>query len=896
MDSVFYGRYQLIEKIASGGMAEVFKAKYETFGGIEKQVIVKRILPQYSHDDEFTRMFVDEAKITVALNHVNLVQVFDFGQMDGSYYLAMEFVEGADLQSVLRECHFRRIPIPMELSVLLVAEVLRGLDYAHRRSDPSTGKKMNIVHRDISPANILISYQGNVKVADFGIAKAKTKSSTTQVGTLKGKYSYMSPEQARGEEVDFRSDIFSCGIILYELVTGVRPFRSKTNSELEILERVKSAKYEPARNVNPHIPQRLADIIEQSLQQSPDRRFPETAIFCDRLNAVMSEFESRPDSSTLSKFLRKVFAEDGKKNRTDLSALVEKAIDVKGPAPGRTERVPAVSRPSADGGAVIGKVEVEEEASTGDSKPVEFALMALRWDAQGDDAEQRVRELLAVVEDEISNRGGRVEQRGEAALIAYFDHDENALDHRLRAVETARKVVDLGRRPGQEMQLACGVCAGTVERGVTQASVKALATAMRRAERLAHRADGVGVLIDDAVAKNVGDGFVLKRVGEADGAATWAPIRKAKGDRPTRPRAVQRTVGRDAEMKRLTQRFDEVSEGKGSRSLAVTGAPGMGKSHLVHELLRTAAQKQATVVIGRCVAAGRQVAFSVFQDVMRDLLGLPDGAGREATSQRLERIVQELNLATSIPQVLKPFYAGARGVAVEQVAGIASAFRDLLGAMALSKPLLLVIEDLHWADEPSRAVIGALVDTMRRERILVVLTARTDVDAQWLSQRRQTEEVRLAPMDDAAILRIAMDRLQLPQLSRELADYLRGRARGNPYYLLETIRSINEKGLAGGNATNRQDLTDSVAYSPVIARPQILGGRGQAVVDKARQAVAPQVRGFADDIRRVVLFIRPTMSRFWDSMAGMFGFARKVKKAYDPKTIDSLRGRGGDED
>ena len=157
MESVFYGRYELLEKIAAGGMAEVFKAKYQGFGGLEKTVVVKRILPQYSGDREFVRMFVDEAKIAVALSHINLVQTFDFGQADGDYYLAMEFVDGPDLQTVLRECHYRRIPIPMELSVYLASEILRGLDYAHRRHDPSTNRPLNIVHRDISPANILIT-------------------------------------------------------------------------------------------------------------------------------------------------------------------------------------------------------------------------------------------------------------------------------------------------------------------------------------------------------------------------------------------------------------------------------------------------------------------------------------------------------------------------------------------------------------------------------------------------------------------------------------------------------------------------------------------------------------------------------------------------------------------
>lgn len=939
LESGFYGRYQLIEKIAAGGMAEVFKAKYQTFGDIEKTVIVKRILPQYTNDEEFVKMFVDEARISIALQHVNLVHTFDFGQIDGAYYLAMEYIEGADLQSILRECHFRRIPIPMELSVLLVAEVLRGLDYAHRRVDPSTGKKMGIVHRDISPANIMIGYSGNVKVMDFGIAKAKTKSSTTQIGTLKGKYSYMSPEQARGDEVDFRSDIFSCGIILYELVTGVRPFRGKT--ELEILERVKSAKYDPPRNVNPHIPARLAEIIEISLAHDAAGRFAETAIFCDRLNAVMSEFEERPDSTKLSRFLRKVFAEDGKKNRTDLSALVEKAVEVEEKeksrerAPrtpqrteqmdkgtggvGATQRMPAKSRagvaaedlrdrsrekaraPDRDDRESEVSVEVSVNAEPeADGPPIEFAVAAIRIAIEDEaDRDDRLREFLAVVEDEVGNRGGRVERRTDSGVIAYFDEDAgSAVDYRLRAVETARKAVDLARRPGSDISLTAGVCAGLVDRGVTQASVKAMSGAIKRAERLASRADGVGVLIDEEVAKNVGDGFVLRRVGEMDGAPAFAPVRAASKERSTRSRLAGRTVGREAEEKRLVQRLEEVIGGAGARAQALVGPPGIGKSHLVLELLRTAATKGAAVVVGRCVAAGRHAPFSVFSDVIRDLLGLPDGAGREVTAQRIERVVTELNLAQSIPNTLRPLYAGARSVSPEQIGFIATALREILGGMAANnKSIVLVVEDLHFADEASRAVIASLVDILRRERVLLLVTARADVDDQWIKARKNLEEIRLGPLDDKSILQIAMDRMQLPTLSPELSDFLRGKAKGNPYYLLETIRRLNEKGLGGSAATNRQDLTAQAGktnelYSPVIAKPRIISGKQREVVEKAKQSVAPQVKGFADDIRRMVSFFRPYVHKILDGGAKAATTAKKVKKSYDPKTAETL----GDDD
>ena len=675
--------------------------------------------------------------------------------------------------------------------------------------------------------------------------------------------------------------------------------------------------------MNPHIPDRLAQIIEQSLAKDASGRFAETAIFCDRLNAMMVDFDERPDSGKLSRFLRKVFAEDGKKNRTDLSALVEKAVEQEAKAkkeiadalppphmrssehtaqieggsganPNQTQRMPGKSRVTEEPVRVLSEP-IDE------GPPIEFAVASLRLNVpEGEDAADRVAEFLAVIEDEVGNRGGRVERRTATGLIAYFDADGSEVDYRLRAVETARKAIDLGRRPGSELALTAGVCAGSVERGVTQASVKAMATAIRRAEKLSSRADGVGCLVDEDVAKNIGDGYVLRRVGESDGSPAFAPVRAASKERSTRSRMAGRTVGRDAERQRLTQRLDEVIGGQGARSSAITGAAGIGKSHLVHDLIRTAATKGASVVVGRCVAAGRHVPFSVFNDVVRDLLGLPDGAGREVTSQRLERVVTELNLASSISANLKPLYAGARAVTAEQIRDIATGLREILGGMAANnKTIVLVIEDLQFADEASRAVIGSLTDLLRRERVLVVITARTDVDDLWLKQRKGVDEIRLAALDDKSILTIAMDRMQLPQISPELGDFLRGKAKGNPYYLLETVRRLNEKGLGGGagGATNRQDLTaqggNNEMYSPVIARPRIMGDRQNEAVQRAKQAMAPQIRGFADDIRRLIAFIRPMIHRMLDGMVKGFHVAKKVKKDYDPKTVDSLT-RGDD--
>ena len=235
-----FSRYYLIDKLAVGGMAEVYKAKLFSNHGFEMLLVLKKILPHLSANEEFVQMFVDEAKITVELRHQNIVQVFDFGCYDENYFIAMECVDGKDLKTLLKELAKRGEFIPVELVVYIVHEICKGLDYAHKKTDAS-GKALGLVHRDVTPANILISYTGEVKIADFGIAKARTSVYNTKDGVLKGKYEYMSPEQAAGETVDFRSDIFEVGILLHEMLTGRRLFH--TDSDTKTLELIKSGIY-----------------------------------------------------------------------------------------------------------------------------------------------------------------------------------------------------------------------------------------------------------------------------------------------------------------------------------------------------------------------------------------------------------------------------------------------------------------------------------------------------------------------------------------------------------------------------------------------------------------------------------------------------------------------------
>jgi hypothetical protein len=320
-----FGRYFLVDRIAVGGMAEVFKAKSFAQGGFEKLLVIKRILQHLSGNEEFIEMFVDEAKISVELQHPNIVQIYDFGKLGQNYYIAMECVEGKDVKGLLRKLSEKRRSLPPEYAVYIAYEACRGLDFAHKKAN-SRGEPLNIVHRDISPSNILLSYTGDIKIADFGIAKAQISLYNTKDGVLKGKFEYMSPEQASGGRVTPKSDIFALGIILHEMLTGRRLF--KTDSELKTLEKVKAVDVQPPSAVNPSVSQALDELVMRALNKDPEARFADAREFQGALLEVMSPTSPDVLRESLHAFLSDVFAEEIAEERARLEHGTRRATEM----------------------------------------------------------------------------------------------------------------------------------------------------------------------------------------------------------------------------------------------------------------------------------------------------------------------------------------------------------------------------------------------------------------------------------------------------------------------------------------------------------------------------------------------------------------------------------------
>jgi serine/threonine protein kinase/TolA-binding protein len=340
-----FGKYQLIQRIGTGGMAEIFKAKVTGEGGFEKLVAIKRILPHLSDDAEFVDMFMREARLAALLSHPNIVQIYDFGKERNTYYIAMEYLWGHDLRTVLNRA--KEQPLPIECALYIASRISAGLEYSHNLKDLS-GKPLNIIHRDVNPQNIIVTHQGEVKIVDFGIAKIAEMDSTTKVGTLKGKVPYMSPEQAAGEVIDKRSDIFSTGVILYEMVTGEKAFQGAT---MEVLDRVRKAEFKPPELAAPDVLPEVHEILHKALAKTPENRFQTSAEMFRRLEDCLTLFSKRQNAENLSRQIRLIFADDLLDTRSqDLATLCPATPSARGSAVAeRTETVVVEDiPPSAD--------------------------------------------------------------------------------------------------------------------------------------------------------------------------------------------------------------------------------------------------------------------------------------------------------------------------------------------------------------------------------------------------------------------------------------------------------------------------------------------------------------------------------------------------------------------
>lgn len=371
-----FGRYTLLLPIASGGMGEIFLARLE--GGnedFERLFAVKRILPNLMKDSEFVRRFFDEARILAKLNHGSIAQVSDAGVVDGQPFLALEYVDGKDLRKVAARMRDRSLPLPLTFVLYVAVRVLDALAYAHRKRD-ETGVEIGLVHRDISPQNILVSYEGEVKIIDFGLAKSTLNAGKTNPSVVLGKFLYMSPEQARHEEVDRRSDIYSLGLCLYELISGTNPFEDSPPGEL--LARVTQPNIPSLHVVEPLVPGNVEAVVMKALSPDRSHRFQTAEEFRNKLLSCLLEIDPTAGPESVSRFMRETFVQEYQTERRLLYSLAQPArpapLPFNGGAthPGLRSHTPVEVSPEADTGVLsIAAVQsaVESQSTTDTSIP-----------------------------------------------------------------------------------------------------------------------------------------------------------------------------------------------------------------------------------------------------------------------------------------------------------------------------------------------------------------------------------------------------------------------------------------------------------------------------------------------------------------------------------------------
>ena len=830
------GRYRLVRKIGSGGMAEVYLAHAFGAQGIDKQLVIKRILPAFVRDTHFITMFVDEAQVASRLNHSNIVQIYSFEQIGRDYVLAMEFVDGPDLTRLIVATRRKGRFIPAPLVAYVVNEVARGLDYAHNRRDEH-GDTLEIVHRDVSPQNILLSYDGCAKIADFGIARARQLGEEGS-GVIKGKFAYMSPEQASGAPVDRRSDIFSLGVVMFEMLAGRPLFRGKPGSQL--LKAVKDAVIPSFTDIERAVPEPLEAIARRALARDPADRYQSARAMSNDLARYLHGLDEVVDATTLEAYLADATPrregpspqEAGPRCETVPEGALPTVAFQKGRRPRQTrEKLNVV--------AVAGKLSGVETltAAIGERR-----------------ASARVRELMHIVDEIAFKAEGIVARQDEQGFLLYLGLPHSGVDDPLRAIRLGLDAIDavegLSYDLPSSLHLGLGINRGParVEREA-QGRVKdyepygLLAT---MAERLAddsgpgeirvgggvYRLSRRDINFEELPPLNVpvpsssdsthpdsqSDGVRRIRVFRLLGVKTRAQRRREAGvEGPL--------LGRDAELQRLHDIYREATSGAQARFVWIAGDMGIGKTRLINELLLRTETPSRRVIRADSTLASRELSYGAVADLVRDACGIGEDDRPEAVRTKLQVTAARLRppagsqeaddrtessrmlaafsllLGQPLPDAPSPPRDGA-----ERHGLIRDGVGSLLEGLARDGPLVVIIENIHFTDTSSLDLLRGLGSRRIERPILVVALGRPEENRG--TSLADLERIVLRQLGEDDRLKLVIERLGDSDEARELARQICTRTGGNPFFISEVIESLIDRGVVSFAGAERKLVVD----------------------------------------------------------------------------------------
>jgi serine/threonine protein kinase/tetratricopeptide (TPR) repeat protein len=787
-------------------MAEVFKAKSFGVEGFEKILVIKRILPELAKSKRFSDLFVHEAKLAVRLSHANVVQVFDLGTVEQSegptYYIAMEYVAGLDLATLLARTRAQKLSLPPGMCVYIAAEVAKGLDHAHRRRDEQM-RPLGIVHRDVSPQNILVSWEGEVKVTDFGIAKARDtldpsresvapKSGEAQGAQLQGKYSYMSPEQARGEAVDARSDLFSLGAVLYEMLTGVNPFRAPTT--VETLRRVKAGEFPPIEVLRQDLPSGLTTLLERALASTPDKRFADASRMYESLLAYLYASGDRFGSGDLSNFVGRF--RDRSSGRPPELAQVVVAEETSEPAeatpveiPSQPPTSPILSEPPSLS-AITARA-----AGLGERREVTALILRLGgWaGAIPEERKQRVRDIVA-------RYGGYLleeESPHAAALFGLGEADGRDTETAVRCALVAlrRMGSPAGKaetRGAPDQAPSAGVHSGRVlvmpggEPKRDERLSTLLATAQEMA-RLRERACGVSV----SAARNIRGLFLFEASTDAhkkSGTATGLLVSELK----TPGEGLGRFVGRKQQLKRIGEILSMASR---RRVFVITlrGSQGAGKTRLLYETDRRLKKGEYKVAfyMGSCPPSGASIPLSGLTSLLQVLCGIKEGDPEERIHE-VEPRLRALGLRDEeVTAVL--FQLGASKKTGSSQNALKAAFARMVVSLSSDQLHVFAWDNAQSLDAQSLEMIESAVQRAEGSRAVFVFAVR-EGHQHRLEKHERHELIQVPDFDDAEIRELIAQRTGARIAPLELVDFCKARAKGHPLFTEELIKELFDSG------------------------------------------------------------------------------------------------------
>lgn len=783
------GRYDLIDLIARGGMAEVYRARSFGVEGFEKTVVIKRILPEFSENRRFVEMFINEAKIAVNLSHANIVQVFDLGRDEkGLYYIAMEYVAGMDMADMLRRCLARGHSFPVELAVYCAAEACKGLEYAHRRRGPDLAP-LNIVHRDVSPHNLLVSFEGEVKLTDFGIARAKNAVVEPSTSAVQGKFSYMAPEQAAGAEVDGRADIFSLGVVLYEVLTGVNPFRDASGQKT--LERVRKGQSIPIQEVKPDIAPELRKVVETAIAPAPDDRYGNAGRFYEDLIAFLYTSSLRVGAHDLAQFVHAMRDAPRAPDGQDMIEILGSAAPVHASAAATglgeiTDRqVPVSSDREKTRTPSISTGAIDRERRDTTALCVDCSAAA--------NAEAIAAEARRIVERD----GGRPAIDHPEYLVALFglaDADGRDAEAAARAALKIRRVArHLSDGGGKRVGMAVRGVRVVVDAAGAVEEDEGYRQAVRHLREAATKAAGL-IVADRATQRQLAGRFETSDAAAAVNASpgeAWA----VEGEKPIAASALPLLGRRDA-IRAIAEHLTDAVAGR-HRIVSLVGDPGIGRSRLLAEVARRLrARYDAFWCEARCTRQQAAQPYSALASIVRSVLGLDETDPQAAVRERLRRL-RELRCPPEEVEAVGAIL-GLPGQPVPDPADrgrvLRGAFLRILGALAAERTTVLVVHDAVWLDADSVAAFDAFVRLDGRLRVLAFLTYRTGEEMRWRG-RPCHREVALGPLDDADCQRLVLALLGDPpeppwQLLRDVVQ----KSGGNPLFAEEYLKALEAAG------------------------------------------------------------------------------------------------------